>query len=176
MERRLQVQKKGNRGNGIIVLVKYPIANHITKYRKIEGRILNLVLRMKRHKELSLYFIQAPTAPYGVGSEETRYLKSKIQEMIEADINVNREIIIGGDCNSYPDAESDYIGLANGQVPSELIVLFQSYGFIDMIRIQNDQPFYTFQGINMRARLDQYWVSPNMALQVVETRTFVNVN
>ena len=71
-------KKDNNRGNGILVLVKYPIASNVIKYRMVEGRILNLIVRIKKHKEISIYFIQAPTAPYREGAQERSYLKSKL--------------------------------------------------------------------------------------------------
>lgn len=162
-------KQEAYKGNGIVAFVKYPLANRITSFRKIEGRILNIILRMKGHKEISMYFIQAPTAPYRDGAAETEYLAGKLKEMFETDICNQREILLGGDCNSYPDKTIDYEGNQDGQEPSKLIKIFLDAGLIDIMRLKYDEPFFTFIGNNMVSRLDQYWVSADIASKTVQT-------
>ena len=48
------IREGSYKGNGILALVKYPLARYVIGFRKIEGRLLNILFRMRKHKELSL--------------------------------------------------------------------------------------------------------------------------
>ena len=127
---------------------------------------------MKKHKETSIYFIQAPTAPYREGAAETDKMSNSLQEMLESDIGCDREIVLGGDINSYPDRSIDYDGEHGGQTPSKLIMTLQNCNLIDIMRMKNEEPFYTFSGNNMNSRLDQYWVSSDIASKTIFTHAY----
>ena len=165
-------KQNGYVGNGIITIIKYPLASRLLSYRILPGRVLNLIFRMRKHTELSIYSIQAPTTPYGEGGIETDFLVTKIAELIKCDIEKNREIIFGGDINSYPNPVTDYNGNSIGTVPSKIIDMLNSFELIDIMRVHNKNNFYTFYRENMKSRLDQYWVTPKLAGQTISSKCY----
>lgn len=149
-------RKESYQENGIVVLIKYPLAQHVKLFRKLDGRVLNIVIKMRKHKEISMYFIRAPTQPYQNGAIKTQHPSSILQEMLESDIQLDRKILLDDGINSYPNRSIDYSGNCDGQVPSMLINTLQKCELIDIMREKNEAPFYIFIGNNMNAKFDQY--------------------
>ena len=158
------------RGNGIFTIVRYPLAANISKIRKIPGRVTNIILKGHKRRELSIYIVQCPTAPYSAGCLETEILSQNLGEYMENDLSKNREIILGGDVNSYPDQILDYDGPNVGKSPSKIIHLLQNINLVDIMREVNNEPFYTFHACQTKSRLDHFWVSPRMAHKTISVK------
>ena len=75
-----------------------------------------------------------------------------MREFLDSDVVNGREIIIGGDFNSYEDASMDYTGTTNGQAASTLIEFVKERNLLDIMRLKNDSRFFTFQFKEMKAR------------------------
>ena len=80
-----------------------------------------------------MYIVLAPTAPYGYGEKETELIVDELLYLINSDIRTSREILLGEDFNSYPEAIKDYLGHTQGQQPSILIKNLQDCNLIDII-------------------------------------------
>ena len=165
-----QCCKESGLGKGIIVFVKYPLAKAILNLWTLDGRIINIVLQGKKKKNLSIYAIQAPTAPYSDSKEETRVIADKLAVRISNDIMTRRSFILFGDTNSYPNSNLDYRGPTGGQNPSEIIETLEGTGLIDIFRHQNAEKLsFSFKNGIMEARLDQYWISPELCPSILDT-------
>ena len=159
-----------NRGQGLACIIRYPLAQQVQSFRSIRGRVLNLVLKRKKKSILSIYAIQAPTAPYGAGKTETIQLAKDLRKMLNADLANGNKIIVVGDLNSYPNRTIDYKGNASGHEPSDIIVELKNMGLVDVFRIfycYNEE--FTFKTGNMASRLDHFWISPQLVKQVENT-------
>ena len=151
------------KGRGIAAIITYPLAQHIISYRSLHGRVLRIIFKHKKKNELSLWAVQAPTAPYGGGQKETLQLNEIINQMLNEDFLKRRRVIICGDINSYPSRIIDYCGTCSGQEPSKLVENFEAHGLIDVYRNFNpNKAEFTFKSNTVLSRLDHFWVSPQL--------------
>lgn len=158
-----------HKGNGIAVIIDYPLAQHVVSYTSIPGRLIRIILKYKKRHSIALYAIQAPTAPYGAGAEETNQLNGSIIQLINDDVRERRRIIFCGDLNSYAERCLDYIGPGNGQTPSAIINSLLNFGLIDIFRALYPEVIATtFQSNNVSSRLDQFWISPQLVSQTIK--------
>lgn len=162
---------ESHKGKGIAVIIGYPLAQHVISYTCIQGRLIRIILRHRKKHAISLYAIQAPTAPYGAGAEETFQFNKQLVLLLNEDRSKGRRNIICGDLNSYPDKNFDYTGPGNGQSPSRIISSLQFYGLIDIYRVFNPQEVVaTFRNNIVSTRLDQFWISPQVVGDVKGTK------
>lgn len=158
------------KGQGIAVIIKYPLAQNIMSFKTIRGRVINLIIKKRKKNPISLYFFQAPTAPYGIGYEETLELSLLIRKLFLKDLINGRDIIVSGDINSYPDKLIDYDGDNLGQNPSKLIQLLQEFEMTDIYRLMyQDQQIFTFCNKRVKSRLDHFWLSQRLLKTVIKT-------
>lgn len=164
-------KKDSYKGKGIAVVIQYPLAQHVFSFKSIAGRLIRIVFKYRKKHAISLYAIQAPTAPYGAGSEETCQINDQIRQFLNEDMSERRRVVFCGDLNSYADRTLDYTGSTNGQSPSRIILSLQSFGLLDIYRTLNPELIATtFRSSTVASRLDQFWVSPQLFSQIGEAK------
>ena len=158
------------KGQGVAVIVKYPLAQNVIQYNIICGRVIRILFKRRKQTPIALYAMQAPTAPYGAGYQQTIDICKQIDKLIIEDTKKSHGIIICGDMNSYSDKLTDYQGNGPGQSPSALIKLFCKFELVDIFRVINpiDKTF-TFRNTIMQSRLDHFWLSSNIIKCVKKT-------